>query len=98
MAQRGRHTGVDPLATSSQSRWLVVRDRQSRPLEYRQLEPRTDLRAAMLAKRAGWVALGWRAGELKANRGFLFCERDNERICISVECYEPGNAPYGYRR
>jgi hypothetical protein len=97
MVQRGRHACVDPLATCGQSRWLVVRDRQSRPLEYKQLGPRADLRAAMLAKRAELVALGWLAAQLKANRGFFFCERENERICVSVESYEPGHALYGYR-
>ena len=97
MVQRVRHAGVDPLRTCGQSRWLVVRDRQSRPLEYRQLEPLTDLRAVMRAKRAEFVARGWVAGELKVNRGFFFCERENERICVSVEAYEPGHVSHGYR-
>jgi hypothetical protein len=97
MDQRGRRGCVDSLATCDQPRWLVVRDRQSRPLQYWLLEPRADLRAAMLAKRAEFVALGWRAGELKANRGFFFCERENERICVSAESYEPGHAPHGHR-
>jgi hypothetical protein len=97
MAQKVRRGSVDLLATCDEPRWLVIRDRQSRPLEFTQLSPRADQRAAMLIRRAQLIAQGWRAGELKKNRGFYFCERENERICVSVESYEPGQAPRGHR-
>jgi hypothetical protein len=27
---------------------------------------------------------------------FVHCQRENERVCISIECFEPGAAPLGH--
>jgi hypothetical protein len=44
-------------------RWLVVRDRTSHVLDYRELAPYSDLRAAMAAERASMMVDGWNCGD-----------------------------------
>jgi hypothetical protein len=85
----------DPLATASEPRWLVIRDRFSRLVAYRELPARTDLKAAMAGERQRLIADGWHAAEL-TRRSFCYCERGDERWCISIEHYEPGRAPVSH--
>jgi hypothetical protein len=94
--RRGR---PDALETTSEPRWLVVRDRASRPLEYQALPEDADLRSAMAAKQAQLRTAGWRVEAIPAKCGFFFADRDNERVCVSVECFEPAaTAAHGLRR
>lgn len=88
--RRGRN---DPLTPVNEPRWLVVRDRGSRPIEYRELWPGADLHAAMEAERVRRAADGWTVDDIPHYCSFCFCERGEERVCISVECYEPGCVP-----
>jgi hypothetical protein len=53
--RRGR---TDALEISREPRWLVVRDRASRALEYRALSAGSDLRTAMAAKQSELAAAG----------------------------------------
>ena len=46
-----RHSRPDPLSTVNVPRWLAVRDRSSRIVEWRILPPGTDLRAVLSAER-----------------------------------------------
>jgi hypothetical protein len=78
-------------------RWLVVRDRASRPLEYRALSAGSDLRAAMAAQRAELVAAGWRVDAIPKNCGFFFADRDNDRVCVAMECFEPASRSSPWR-
>ena len=48
----------------NEPRWLVVRDRCSRPLNFTLLPPGTDLKAAMTAEHERRIADGWKADEL----------------------------------
>jgi hypothetical protein len=90
----GRRRGeTDSLKPVNEPRWLVIRDRLSRAIEYRVLEPRTDLRGVMEAKRARMVADGWSVDTIPRNCSFCFCDRGAERVRIVIECYEPGTAP-----
>jgi hypothetical protein len=84
------------LDISREMRWLVVRDRASRPLEYRALSAGSDLRAAMVAQRAELAAAGWHVAAIpKKNCGFFFADRDNDRVCVAIECFEPAScAPH----
>jgi hypothetical protein len=84
--RRGR---TDALQISRESRWLVVRDRLSRPLEQRALSAGSDLRAAMVAKQVELAAAGWRVDSIPKNCGFFFADRDNDRLCVAIECFEP---------
>jgi hypothetical protein len=75
---------------------IVIRDRLSRVLEYWPRESRADLRAALKAKGAALAADGWKIGDTPRNCSFFFCERDNERGCVSVDHLEPGHLPVGH--
>jgi hypothetical protein len=86
--RRGR---TDALDVSREMRWLVVRDRASRPLEYRELSAGSDLRAAMAAQRAELAAAGWLVDAIPKNCGFFFADRENDRVCVAIECFEPSS-------
>jgi hypothetical protein len=94
--RRGR---PDALETTDEPRWLVVRDRVSRPIEYHVLAAGADLRAAMAAKQAQLTTAGWRVDPIPKKCGFFFADRDTERVCVSVESFEPASgAAHGLRR
>jgi hypothetical protein len=38
---------------------------------------------------------GWNSEEL-SRYSFVYCQRENERVCVSIECFEPGTAPIGH--
>jgi len=82
----------DPLEKTGEPRWLVVRDRVSRALEYRMLAGGSDLRAAITAKHAELARAGWRVESIPKKCAFFFADRDNDRVCVSVECFEPAEA------
>jgi hypothetical protein len=87
MRRRGE---TDALRPVNAPRWLVIRDRLSHVLEYRTLLPHADLRAAMQTEREQRTAAGWAAEDIPRNCSFFFCELENERVCVSIECFEPG--------
>jgi hypothetical protein len=86
--RRGR---TDALDVSREMRWRVVRDRMSRALEYRALAAGSDLRTAMAAKHVELAAAGWRVDSIPKNCGFFFADRDNDRVCVAIECFEPAS-------
>jgi hypothetical protein len=61
----------------------------SRALEYRMLPGGSDLRAAITAKHAQLAKTGWRVDSIPRKGAFFFADRDNDRVCVSVECFEP---------
>jgi hypothetical protein len=90
-----RRSGPDPLATVPERRWLVIRNACSQPLRHSVLPPNANLKAALAAERQRLVDEGWTADEL-TRYAFVFCRRENERVCVSIECFEPGTAPIGH--
>jgi hypothetical protein len=87
----GRRRGeTNALLPVQEPRWLVVRDRLSHVLESHTMLPHADLRAAMNAERERRVVAGWAVEDIPRNYSFFFCELENERVCVSIECYEPG--------
>lgn len=90
-----RRSSPDPLETVNAPRWLVVRDMCSRPLRHSVLPPNADLKAALGTERQRLVDEGWTADKL-TRYSFVHCQRENERVCISIECFEPGAAPLGH--
>jgi hypothetical protein len=80
----------DFLQSVNEPRWLVIRNRYSVVIEARELRPNADLRRIMAAERERFRDAGWISTELARNRGFFFCDREDERRCVSIECYEPG--------
>ena len=87
-----RRTQTDALAPVNAPRWLVVRDRLSRVVEFRALLPLADLRAAMQSEGERRVAAGWAVDDIPRKCSFFFCALENERVCVSIECFEPGAA------
>lgn len=65
-------------------------------MEYRELAPRSDLKSALQAKGAALAAEGWQIGDTPRNCSFFFCERENDRWCVSVDHFEPGHVPVGH--
>jgi len=92
MFMRRRRGETDALRPVNDPRWLVVRDRFSRVIESQALGPQTDLRAVMRAEGDRRRRDGWLVEDVPRNCAFLFCDRQNERVCVSIECYEPGPA------
>ena len=96
----GRRRGAgDSLSPTREMRWLVIRDRTSQPLEYRELWLPTDLHAVMAAEQRRLAAEGWTVDTIPKNCSFFFADRaaDNTRVCVSIECFEPGTAGLGHR-
>ena len=84
MARR-RRGETDSLNTVNAPRWLVIRDRVSRVMEYRALEARADLRAALKAHGSALAAEGWELGDRRypAQLLILLCgarERSSVRV------------------
>ena len=91
--RRGRTDALKPV---NEPRWLVIRDRFSRVIESQALPPNADLRALMQAEGDRRRRAGWAVEPVPRNCAFFFCDFENERVCVSVECYEPG--PVGTAR
>jgi hypothetical protein len=96
MAPRRKRGATDSLNPVNEPRWLVVRDACSRAIEFRGLAPGADLRAALKIRTGALAADGWQIGDIPRNCSFVFCERRNERLCVAIECYEPGTAGLGH--
>lgn len=86
--RRGQRDALEPI---DEPRWLVIRDRFSRVLESQALAPRANLREVMKAERSRRVRTGWLAEDIPRNCAFFFCDLGNERVCVSIECFEPGD-------
>ena len=87
----GRRRGqTDALRPVTEPRWLVIRDRFSQVVESQALGPQTDLRAVMQVEADRRRSDGWAVEDVPRNCAFFFCDRQNERVCVSIECYEPG--------
>jgi hypothetical protein len=65
------------------------------PCGHSLLPPNTDLKAALAAERQRLLDEGWTADEL-TRYAFVFCRRENERVCVSIEHFEPGTAALGH--
>jgi hypothetical protein len=96
MAPRRKRGATDSLNPVNEPRWLVVRDACSRAIEFQALAPGAGLRAALKTRTAVLAADGWQIGDIPRNCSFVFCERGNERLCVGIECYEPGTAGLGH--
>jgi hypothetical protein len=96
MPPRRRLGENDSLSPVPEPRWLVIRDRGSHPLEYLELWPGTDLHAAIEAERTRRIAAGWHVEAVPRNCSFCFADRGPDRVCISIECFEPGCAGLGH--
>jgi hypothetical protein len=61
--------------------------------------PRTDLHVMMAAEQRRLARRGWTVDTVPKNCSFFFADRaaDNTRVCVSIECSEPGTTGLGHR-
>ena len=83
--QRGR---TDAVEISREPRWLVVRVRLSRALEYR-AGGRIGCAHGHGRETTELAAARWRVDSIPKNYGFYFADRDNDRVYVAIECFEP---------
>ena len=82
-----KRSKYDPLATSSHSRWLVLRDMFHNVLDATELPPGSDLRKSFAAglaelERAGWESEG-------ASGAMVFVRRGGERRLLTLHEHDP---------
>lgn len=85
---RKRHR-FDPLATVTETRFLVVRDRCSMLVAYSALPPGTDLRATLETAAATRRADGWMVEPISYIAALFFCSRAGERVSVSIAARDP---------
>jgi hypothetical protein len=84
--RRSRH---DPLKIVDQDRWLTVRDAYGRLVQHRHLEPRADLKAAMVLALAEHANRGWTLESYSSELACSFCHRGEDRRQITIEQSDP---------
>lgn len=91
-----RRTLSDPLATSTDPRWYVVRSMQGIVLESRPLPRGVDLKRAFVLAMLEWIDAGWALGEFSSASATFFCHRPAERRMVSIDPTDPHDVPlYG---
>jgi hypothetical protein len=84
-----RRSSYDPLAVSTEPRWLVVRNMHSAILEQKALRPGDDLRGAFAKALAAHVDDGWQLETFSSNLACGFCRRGDQRRVITIEAENP---------
>jgi hypothetical protein len=82
-----KRSKYDPLATSRQSRWLVLRDLFHHVLDATELPPGSDLRHAFAAGLAALERDGWHSEG--ASGAMVFVRRNGERRLLAVHEHDP---------
>lgn len=77
--------------------WLVVRNKHSHALKWREIAPGGDPESALQISKTGYKEARWLCTEIGPTAGFFFAERLGERVQVSVERYDPaGPGPLGH--
>jgi len=84
--RRHAHESLEP---SGEPRWLTVRSFSGGLLEYRRLEPGTDLVRTYLVAMLELVDAGWRLGEFGSTSAAVRHERGTEKRMLAVESVDP---------
>ena len=82
-----KRSKYDPLATSSRSRWLVVRDMLHNVLDATELTPGTDLRRSFADGLAALERDGWQSEG--ASGAMVFIRRGGERRLLAIHESDP---------
>jgi hypothetical protein len=91
-----RRSQHDPLETTADARWFVVRSMHGTVLESRRLAVGTDLKRAFLIAMIQWIDEGWQLKEFSSASASFFCDRHPERRMISIDPTDPYDVPmYG---
>jgi hypothetical protein len=88
-----RRTRYEPLQTTTELRWLVIRT-MVRQLQHSECLPAgSDLKAALVRTLAAHAADGWQLESFSSSFAVAFCNRDAERRMIGIECLDPTTNP-----
>jgi hypothetical protein len=86
----------DPLESSAEPRWYVVRSMHGTVLESRALAAGADLKRVFVLAMLHWIDAGWRLGEFSSTSAAFFCDRHPERRMVSIDPTDPHDVPmYG---
>jgi len=86
----------DPLATTDQPRWYVVRSMHGTVIETRRLAAGTHLKRAFLMAMVEWIDNGWTLNEFSSASAAFFCDRESQRRMVSIDPTDPDEVPmYG---
>lgn len=87
-----RRSAFDPLESTAQRRWYVVRDRLNAVLEAQALTAGSDLKRVFVVAMLERIAAGSRLGEFSSRGGSFFCARGRERCQVGIEAADPGRS------
>jgi hypothetical protein len=91
-----RRTAHDPLESTAEPRWYVVRSMHGSVIESRELPHGADLKRVFVLAMLKWIDAGWRLGEFSSTSATFFCERNPERRMVSIDPTNPHAVPmYG---
>jgi hypothetical protein len=76
--------------------WLVVKNALSQIIEYRELDPQTNLREILNAARTSRIADGWLADEVGRRCSFFFCVKDGVRLEVGIRRIHPDACAPGH--
>jgi hypothetical protein len=94
MVRQRQH--LDPLVSSGEPRWYVVRSMHGSIIESRQLPLGVDLKRVFLVAMLEWLDAGWTLTEFSSASAAFFCVRHPERRMISIDPTNPHDVPmYG---
>jgi hypothetical protein len=88
-----RRSSHDPLETTGEARWYVVRSMHGTVIESHQLPVGTDLKRAFLLAMLRWMDAGWTVKEFSSSAAAFFCDRNPERRMVSIDPTDPHDVP-----
>lgn len=84
-----RRSTFQPLARSSDPRWLVMRTVYGAVIEAHRIEPQTDLVRAFLAALLEQIDAGWTAGDFTSSAAVVRLSRGRECRLLTIERQDP---------
>ena len=84
-----RRALFDPLQSSSEPRWYVVRSAYGAVLEKRTIDAGTDLKRLFAHALIEWIDAGWSVGEFSSCAGTFFCTRGIEQRTVAIQSTDP---------
>jgi hypothetical protein len=88
-----RRTLHDPLETTAEPRWYVVRSMHGGVIESHPLPGGADLKRIFLLAMLRWLDDGWALKEFSSSSASFFCDRNPERRMVSIDPTDPYDVP-----